>query len=358
MSLQLMKERMKITGHTPREEMVRDGQNLLKEELEHDSSYSPTMFFYDSDKKADDRLANLRVYGRKNSSLNGNYMNFLTTYDNPIKIGDYIHDTKDDTYWLVYNSFNVNDVHYEGKLIQCNYPLKWQLSNGKIVERWANIVSASKYDTGETGNATIVLSSNNFTVIIGYCEEGYELEGKRVFIDKRNVNPEKVFKMTRGDDVLFDSGNIGALFSFIADKTEFNKDEDRPDLKLCNYIDIDSGSDTPSDPTTPPENPDEMTDLRATITFKGSQELKIGGTTKTLTGSFVDSDGNATADIGVWEVITIDELLPYLKYTTIDNTLKIKVLDTDLIDSKVRIMFSSADNTISTYLDFDVVSMF
>ena len=358
MSLQLMKERMKITGHTPREEMIRDGQNLLKEELEHDSSYSPTMFFYDSDNKVDDRLANLRVYGRKNSSLNGNYMNFLTTYDNPIKIGDYIHDTKDDTYWLVYNSFNVNDVHYEGKLIQCNYPLKWQLSNGKVVERWANIVSASKYDTGETGNATIVLSSNNFTVLIGYCEEGYELEGKRVFIDKRNVNPEKVFKMTRGDDVLFDSGNMGSLLSFIADKTELNKDEDRPDLKLCNYIEIDSGSDTPSTPTAPPENPDEMTDLRASITFKGSQELKIGGTTKTLTGSFVDSDGNATADIGVWEVITIDELLPYLEYTITDNTLKIKVLDTDLIDSKVRIMFSSADNTISTYLDFDVVSMF
>ena len=354
MSLRLMKERMKITGHTPREEMIRDGQNLLKEELEHDSSYCPTMFFYDSNNKVDDRLANLRVYGRKNSSLNGNYMNFLTTYDNPVKIGDYIHDTKDDTYWLVYDSFNVNDVHYEGKLIQCNYLLKWQLSDGKVVERWANIVSASKYDTGETGNATIILSSNNFTVLIGFCEEGYELESKRVFIDKRNVNPEKVFKITRGDDVLFDSGNMGSLFSFIADKTELNKDEDRPDLKLCNYIEIN----TKEDPTTPPESPDEMTDLSAKIIFKGTQELKIGGSTKTLTGNFVDADGNETDDIGVWEVITIDELLPYLEYTIDGNALKINVLDTDLIDSKVRIMFSSVDSTISTYLDFNVVSMF
>ena len=141
-------------------------------------------------------------------------MNFLTTYDNPVKIGDYIHDTKDDTYWLVYDSFNVNDVRYEGKLIQCNYLLKWQLSDGKVVERWANIVSASKYDTGETGNATIVLSSNNFIVLIGFCEEGYELEGKRVFIDKRNVNPKKVFKITRGDDVLFHSGNMGSIIKF------------------------------------------------------------------------------------------------------------------------------------------------
>ena len=157
MSLQLMKERMKISGFTPREEMIRDGQNLLKEELEHDTSYSPTMYFYDMENEKDDRIANLRVYSRKNSSLNGNYMNFLTTYDNPIKIGDYIHDTKDDTYWLVHTSFNVNDVEYMGKLIQCNYLLKWQLSDGRIVQRFCNIVSASKYDTGENGNSTIVL---------------------------------------------------------------------------------------------------------------------------------------------------------------------------------------------------------
>lgn len=367
MSLHLMKERMKISGLSPREEMIRDGQNLLKEELVHDTSYSPTMYFYDQNNKIDDRIANLRVYGRKYSSLNGNYMNFLTTYDNPIKIGDYIHDTKDDTFWLVYNSFNVNDIHYEGKLIQCNYPLKWQLSNGKIVERWANIVSASKYDTGETGNSTIVLSSNNFTILIGFCEEGYELEGKRVFIDKRNVNPEKVFKLTRGDDVLYDSGNMGSLLSFIADKTELSRDNDRPDLKLCDYIDI-GDTNTPLPPTEPttstnptnpstPSSPNETTDLSANISFKGKQQLKIGGSTKTLTGSFVDANNNETQDIGTWEVITIDELLPYIQYTINDNTLKIKVLETELINSKVRIKFSNAENTVSTYLDFDVISM-
>lgn len=351
MSLQLMKERMKITGHTPREEMIRDGQNLLKEELEHDSSYSPTMFFYDSDNKVDDRLANIRVYGRKNSSLNGNYMNFLTTYDNPVKIGDYIHDTKDDTYWLVYNSFNLNDVHYEGKLIQCNYPLKWQLSNGKVVERWANIVSASKYDTGETGNATIVLSSNNFTVLIGYCEEGYELEGKRVFIDKRNVNPEKVFKMTRGDDVLFDSGNMGALFSFIADKTEFNKDEDRPDLKLCNYIDIDSGSDTPSDPTTPPENPDEMTDLRVVIS--GNKNLKVGFS-RTYTATIIDADGNTVEwdNTYSWNVVSDFEVGQEID----GNTIKLLVEDDSLIGESFLLQ-AIKNNVVLSQMTISIVEL-
>lgn len=348
MSLQLMRERMKISGHTPREEMIRDGQNLLKEELEHDPSYSPTMFFYDSDKKADDRLANLRVYGRKNSSLNGNYMNFLTTYDNPVKIGDYIHDNKDDTYWLVYNSFNVNDIHYEGKLIQCNYLLKWQLSDGKVVERWSNIVSASKYDTGETGNATIVLSSNNFTVLIGFCEEGHELEGKRVFIDKRNVNPEKVFKMTRGDDVLFDSGNMGSLFSFIADKTELNKDEDRPDLKLCNYIEI--NTEEPSDPTTPPENPDETTDLRAVI--KGSTSLKLTYP-RTYTATIADSNDNEVPwdNTCSWNVISefdIEQSIDGNKIELyveneglIDEKFKLQVLINGIVNSEIIITIAS-----------------
>lgn len=333
MSLQLMKERMKISGLSPREEMIRDGQNLLKEELTHDTSYSPTMYFYDSNNKADDRIANLRVYDRKYSSLNGNYMNFITTFDNPIKIGDYIHDTKDDTFWLVYNSFNVNDIHYEGKLIQCNYPLKWQLSNGKIVERWANIVSASKYDTGETGNSTIVLSSNNFTILIGFCEEGYELEGKRVFIDKRNVDPEKVFKLTRGDDVLYDSGNMGSLLSFIADKTELSRDNDIPDLKLCDYIDI-GDTNTPLPPTEPtnptdpstPSYPNETTDLRANI--KGSTNLKIGFS-RTYTTTVIDEAGNDVVwnDTFSWNVISNFDVVQEL----CENKIKLLVEDDSII---------------------------
>ena len=350
MSLQLMKERMKITGHTPREEMIRDGQNLLKEELEHDSSYSPTMFFYDSNNKVDDRLANLRVYGRKNSSLNGNYMNFLTTYDNPVKIGDYIHDNKDDTYWLVYNSFNVNDIHYEGKLIQCNYLLKWQLSDGKVVERWSNIVSASKYDTGREGGSVITLSSNNFTVLIGFCEEGYELDGKRVFIDKRDVNPEKVFEVTRSDDVLFDSGNMGSLLSFIADKTEFNKDEDRPDLKLCNYIDIGLDDDS-SDPSTS-QNPNETTDLRAVIS--GNKNLKVGFS-RTYTTTITDVDGNVVEwdDTYSWNVVSDFEVGQEID----GNTIKLLVEDEDCVDGLILLQ-AIRNNSVIAEIEMTVVEAF
>lgn len=350
MSFQLMRERMKITGYTPREEMIRDGQNLLKEELEYDSSYSPTMYFYDSDKKADDRLANFCIYGRKHSSLNGNYMNFLTTHDNPIKIGDYIHDKKDDTYWLVYNSFNVNDIQYEGKLIQCNYLLKWQLSNGKIVERWANIVSASKYDIGETGNSTIVLSSNNFTVLIGFCEEGHELEGKRVFIDKRNVNPERVFKITREDDILFDSGNTGSLLSFIADKTELNTNNDRPDLKLCDYIDVDSDVFEP--PITIPSESDETTILKAVIS--GNKNLKVNFP-RTYTAIITDADGNVVEwdNTYSWNILSDFEI----GQGVIDNKIKLLIEDDSLIDESFILQVFNDNNGVIGQIAITIVEL-
>lgn len=342
MSLRLMKERIKCTGITPREEMIRDGQNLLKEELEHDSSYSPTVYFYDPVNQIDDRPAKLRIYGREYSSLNGNYENFITTYDNPIKIGEYIHDTKDDTYWLVYNSFNVNDIHYEGKLIQCNYLLKWQLSDGTIVERWANIVSASKYDTGETGNSTIILSSNNFTILIGFCNEGIELESKRVFIDKKRINPTKVFKITRCDDVLYDSGNMGALLSYIADKTELNLEKDNQELRICDYIDI---STLPLPPSLPQEG-NEATDLCATIS--GNTNLK-NGFSRTYTITFTDESGNEVDwnDVDyTWNVIA-DFDIGLFNQVVNENTIKLSVDDDSLIGESFLLQIIISDSVIT-----------
>ena len=331
-----MKERIKHSGSTAREEMIIDGQNLLKEELEHDSSYSPTMYFWNPVLGCDDRPAKVRIYKRKYSSLNGNYQNFLTTYDNPIKIGEYLHDTKDDTYWLIYNSFNVNDVHYEGKMIQCNYLLRWQLSNGEIINRWANIVSASKYDVGETGNSTLILSSNNYTVLIGYCDEGFELEGKRVFIDMKPIKPTKVFKITRSDDVLYNSGNMGSLLSFIADKVEFNPNADNQELRICDY-----NSTTPLPPT--PSEPNETTDLSCVIS--GNTNLK-NGYQRSYAVSFLDKDGNYVDWNNVnfqWNVVSDFKVIQ----NTYDNKIDLFVDDEELIGSSFLLQISISRKIVS-----------
>lgn len=263
--------------------------------------------------------------------------------------GDYIF--FEDTYWIVDGRPGNNKVYEKATLKECQYKLKWQKDDGAIIERWGNFTSASKYDVGESKDKVIVLTSNNLTIIIPNDEDSMTIDGKRVFIDISPM-PEKVFKITRNDDVLFMHNKQGGTLNLIADKTEMNLKTDRPDLRLCDYID----SKNMTSNTQQKEQP-EINKMFSTILFKGKQTFKIGGSTKTLTGKFVDVDGNENAEVGIWEIITIDELLPCLQYTITENTLKIKVLETDLTNTKVRIKFSNASKTISTYCDFDVVDM-
>ena len=263
--------------------------------------------------------------------------------------GDYVF--FEDEYWIVDGRPGNNKIYEKATLKECQYKLRWQKSDGTIIERFANLTSSSKYDVGENGNNTIVLSSNNYLIIMPNDKDSMTIEGKRVFIDLSDV-PEKVFKITRNDDVLFNHHSHGGTLNLIADKVELNKDKDNQELGICNYIPI-------STPTPPTSNPDETADLSAEITFKGTQELKIGGNTKTLTGYFIDKDGNTTSDIGEWEVIAIDELMPYIKPTITDNILKIKVLENDFATrGKVRITFSNSDKSVSKYLDFNITTIF
>ena len=177
--------------------------------------------------------------------------------------GDYIF--FEDEYWIVDGRPGNNKSYEKATLKECQYKLRWQKDDGTIIERWANLTSSSKYDVGENGNNTITLTSNNYLIIIPNDEDSMTLDGKRVFIDLSDV-PEKVFKITRNDDVLFSHGSHGGTLNLIADKTELNKEKDNQELRICDYIPI-------SSPTPPTSNPNKTADLSAEI--DGSNDLKV-----------------------------------------------------------------------------------
>lgn len=266
--------------------------------------------------------------------------------------------------WIIdTNVVNVDGAYLSTRMSRCQYLLIWQNQNGDIIEKWGYSSDQTKYSGGESGNNTITIGDNQYGLLLPIDNDTKLLKrGMRFAVDFDDAEEPDIYRLTNRKVKLNDEthNNRGGTMTIALTFDFLNKDIDKRvllkdgrEVWICGYV----NTDTPTPPSTQP-NPDETTILKPTITFKGTQELKIGGSTKTLTGNFVDSDGNTTTDIGIWEVITIDELLPHLEYTIDGNTLKINVLDTDLIDSKVRIMFSSADNTISTYLDFDVVSIF
>lgn len=288
-------------------------------------------------------------------------------HNEKFNLGDYV--KWNNQFWLV-TLVDVDEKTWNrGYMYLCTVPLRWQNSEGKIIERYAYSEDFTKYSSGTTGNNTITIGDNQYGLTLPIDSETRKLKRDMRFpIDFEDAEQPDIYELTNrkvnlnNNEYFGRGGTMVVTMSYDA----FNKDKDKRvimengnEVWICDYNEVNTdNTDTPTTPSTPDENPNETTVLIAKITFKGSQELKIGGSTKTLTGSFVDADGNTTTDVGVWEIITIDELLPYLEYSIDGNTLKINVLDTDFIDSKVRIMFSSADNTVSTYLDFDVVSMF
>ena len=262
--------------------------------------------------------------------------------------GDYIF--FEDEYWIVDGRPGNNKIYEKATLKECQYKLRWQKDDGTIVERFANLTSSSKYDVGENGNNTIILTSNNYLIIMPNDKDSMTIDGKRVFIDLSDI-PEKVFKITRNDDVLYNHHTHGGTLNLIADKTELNKEKDNQELWLCDYIDISS----PATPTPPkPSNPDETADLSAKIS--GNTNLRIG-VTRTYTVTLSDKEGNAVQWNDTkysWNVISDFDV----RQTVTENKISLTVEDEDFIDSSFLLqVIKLNDSSVLSEIEITVIDV-
>lgn len=247
----------------------------------------------------------------------------------------------ENVYWLVTGYPGNNGIYEKATLILCQYKLKWQIDNGDIIERWANLTSASKYDIGENGNQTITLSSNNFTIFIPEDDMSASLDQKRIFIDRDTHNPHKVFKITRSDDVLYLYGTEhGGILSFIADKDELNLEVDRPDLGLCNYIAKENDSNISSDET-------------VISSISGEPELRISRY-HTYTVKFTDSNKNILEDVSfTWNIISDFPLESQIS----GNEIQIKVDDENYVGFTFKLQVI-VDDKVSDEKEILVIGAF
>lgn len=346
MSFGLMKERIKITGATPREEMILNGQNLLKEELQHDSSYSVTMYFYNPKTMENDRLAKIRIYNRKYSHSNGNFQNFLTTHDNSIKIGEYLHDIKENTYWIVCDSFNTNDIHYEGKMVQCNCILRWQNSYGKIIERWVFVEDFTKYSNGTTGNNTLTVGDNQYGVIIPIDEETKRLKRNMRFpIDFDDSEQPDVYRLTNRKTALNDyslSGHGGTMIITMSINS-YNKDKDKQIMLdngkkvwICDYKEK-----SPDDI----QKNNNITFVKAKIL--GEENIKLGFQ-RTYMVEFENDNGILDwKDVEFKWDITSHFDRDKITSQCINNAIQLYAEDEDLLDEKIKLSVIVNDRIIT-----------
>ena len=282
-----------------------------------------------------------------NSGTQPYYKEFQSLPSQEINIGDYVEWAN--SHWIVVTCDSDDEIYRDGKLNQCNYLLKWQNELGEIIERWAVIQSASKYNDGTDSNAVITLGSDQLSIIVPIDSETIKLKksmSKKFFIDGNTKDPT-TYELT-GTGNVPDTYNGHGITSWIVKECAYTATEDDLKYGVCNYKAVN----TEDSPTIPPENPDEMTDLRAVIS--GNKNLKVGFS-RTYTATITDADGNAVEwdNTYSWNIVSDFEI-----DCEIDgNTIKLLVEDEDCVD-KVFTLQVVKDGSVVAEIEITVVSVF
>lgn len=252
-----------------------------------------------------------------------------SVHGNKFNLGDYV--TWNGQKWLI-TLVDVDEKTWNrGYMYLCTVPLRWQNSEGKIIERYVYAEDFTKYSNGVTGNNTITIGDNQYGLTLPVDEETKKLKRDMRFpIDFDDSEQPDIYKLTNRKVKLSDNqyfgrgGTMIVTMSFDAFNTNDDKKvtmEDGQEVWICNY----NNSHTPLPPT--PSEPNETTDLRCIIT--GNTNLK-NGYRRTYTVTFTDNNGNSVDWQGVnyqWNIKSDFEV----KQTISDNKITVSVNDENLI---------------------------
>ena len=263
----------------------------------------------------------------------------------PFNLGDYIE--WDNQIWLVTLIDTDNKTYHSGYMYLCTVPLRWQNSDGKIIERYVYAEDFTKYSNGITGNNTITIGDNQYGLTLPVDEETKKLKRDMRFpIDFDDSEQPDIYKLTNRKVKLSDNQYFGRGGTMIVTMSfdAFNSNDDKKvtmgngqEVWICNY----NNSHTPLPPI--PSSPDETTDLRCVIT--GNTNLK-NGYMRSYTVAFTDKDGNSVDWHGVnyqWNVKSDFDV----KQTISDNKITVSVNDENLIGGSFFVQIIVGENVLS-----------
>jgi hypothetical protein len=170
-----------------------------------------------------------------------------------------------DRYWIIVGLEDDNGIYEKSVLALCNYYLTWLNDRNQVVQRWANITSASQYNTGETSDEYSHIRSDQLMLIMSNDEESLILpHRKRFVIDKRCKLYEKSFApdvkvdtskpiityfITRTDNILYDYQSSGHAEYMLTQEEQHENDGyyvvDGKGYWLCD-IPVEKDNETPT----------------------------------------------------------------------------------------------------------------
>ena len=264
-------------GGNIRQSKINDGKLLMNNQLMTDPSYNPNMVFWQFGVDVDDlESVPIKTFNEKYSAANGINLQFDALIDFPIVVGDLLYDKRRNLHWICIESFDRDEILCAGKLVRCNYIMKWQDDDKNIFEYPVFEINSTQYNSGEFGDKTMTLGSSQHLITAIADENTIALNhGHRFFWDRNTVDPT-VFKLTQNDTTAmnYDKG----LIKITVTEDQYNPKTDSIENWLCDYFKVST----------------------VTITYSGNPTIRVGGTktlnvdtTETVTWS-VESDVGAT----------------------------------------------------------------
>lgn len=344
-------KRMSLSGGSLREEYIFNTRKLLKETFTDDPSFMSNIYFWRLGLKEyrSESPIDIRLFGRSYSAANGVTVKFQTLYDTPVIVGDVIYDAKEDEYLICTEAFNIDDMNYKGKFTLCNWILKWQKKDGTILEYPCYDMNSTQYNSGEQSNRNFTIGSSQHMLTLPCDENTIELSSpQRFYLDKATINPTS-FIVTQNDTTSYNYGKKGIVRVTVYE-SQNNSATDRPDLGLCDYIDINANNII-----------EDICCCRASkaVIEHSTAIIKSGGDLQKFTGKFYDENDNEVTDIVPhWTIIC--DFSDRLIIEEIDNSLSIGIDDDEFIDEEFKLILSDGNdksNILSSTLVIKIESL-
>ena len=334
---------MSLSGGSLRNEYIFNTRELLKETFADDPSFTSNIYFWrlglkDYEDYAYESPIGIRLYGRSYSAAQGITVKFQSLYNIPIIVGDVIYDAKEDEYLICTESFNLDDIHYKGKFTLCNWILKWQNKDGKILEYPCYDINSTQYNSGEQYNQNFTIGSSQHMLTLPSDENTVALNTpQRFYLDKNMDNPT-TFIVTQNDTTSHNYGKKGIVKVTVYEYPN-NPDTDRPDLGICDYVDMSVGKPKAGATVKEPS----CFASKAVIEYDTSI-IKSGGDSQVFIGKFYDDyEKEVQGVIPDWTIIC--DFSDKLQVKEFDNCLSIGIDDDTYIDEEFKLICSNSNNS-------------
>ena len=249
-------------------------------------------------------------------------------------LGDYVQ--WNDQVWLITLLDPDDKTWHRGYMYLCTVPLRWQNSDGKIVERFAYSEDFTKYSKGSIGNSTVTIGDNQYGLTLPIDSETKKLKRDMRFpIDFEDAEVPDVYDLTNRKVNLNNNGYFGRGGTMILTMSlgAFNPDTDKyiilpngTQAWICDYIPVSTSPSTPFPPSSPS---DETTISKAVVT--GNENLKIGFA-RTYIAELYDKNGDIVDwDNSLYSLRIVSDFT--IEQDVTDNKIKIFVENEELIGS-------------------------